>query len=60
MYIYKIYFKSGHLTEVESKWLSIDTVCGMLCDHQPFIHIADKVIAKDDIAFIQKIETTEE
>ena len=57
---YEVWFKNDTYTVIESKWMDITTIHSMLCDHQPFIQIGNKILAKDFIEYIKKIETTEE
>ena len=56
---FKILLKDGTVAEVESKWLDASSIHHSLCDPLPFIHVGNKVFAKDSIAMIEKVETAE-
>jgi len=56
---YVILLKDGAVIEAETKWLDLSTVLSILSDHQPFIQLGNSVFAKDAIAMIKKLETTE-
>ena len=60
MYQYKFVMKSGKVSFVNTKWIELSTINGMLDSHSPFIMVGDKVFAKDDISTIEEIKTTEE
>ena len=57
---YKVYLKDGTVEDAECKWTDLMTVESLLDDSKRFIRIGNKVFAKDFIAKIIKIETTEE
>jgi hypothetical protein len=53
---YKITMKDGTAFVVESKWIELYTIITDLINPQPFYEIGCVIIAKDAIAFIEKIE----
>lgn len=56
---YKVTMKSGAVADAECEYIDILSVQSMLNEHQPFIKIGSKVFAKDSIAMIEKLKTTE-
>ena len=60
MHTYKVFFKDGTSTYANCHWTGLTTIESLLDDSKQFIRIGNNVFAKDFIAHIQKIETTEE
>lgn len=60
MHKYKVFLKDGTSTYAECQWIGLTSMESLLDDSKPFIRIGDHVFAKDFIAHIHKIETTEE
>ena len=55
MYRYKITFKNGTEVEVESKFLSLSTLEGILNEHQPYISIGDRVLAREEVLLVEQL-----
>ncbi len=57
---FEVFLKDGTSHYTESKWVNILTVDSMLDNSKHFIMIGDKIFAKDFIASIHELGTTEE
>ena len=55
MYKYKVILKSGAVVYADCQYFDIITIEALLNERNPFIKIGDTVLAKEQIAVIQKI-----
>lgn len=60
MHKYKVFLKDGTSAYAECPWTSFSTIESLLENNNHFIRIGEKAFAKDFIASIIKIETTED